>query len=548
MTAGASATGSTNETTELDAVVVGAGFSGLYMLHQFRALGLSAKVYDAAAGVGGTWYWNRYPGARCDVESMQYSYQFDEALQQEWEWTERYASQPEILRYLEHVSERFDLVRDIEFNTRVHAAVFDEAASRWEIEIGAEGEAPARVSAKYFVMATGCLSSANTPDFEGLGDFAGPCYHTGTWPHEPVDFSGRRVCVIGTGSSGVQSIPIIAEQAAELHVFQRTPNYTIPARNRPLDPEEVRAIKARYPEFRAEARGEGFGLVNPFPRPTDQDPEYVPEPEELRALLEQNWEYGGLTFLNGAPSLVVLPELNQAAADFVRDKIREVVNDPATADLLSPRTMVGCKRLCVDTNYFETFNRPNVHLVDIHSSPIEKITPEGVQVGGQVYPCDDLVLATGFDAITGAVMAVDIRGRDGQVLNDKWAKGPRTYLGLATQGFPNLFVVTGPGSPSVLSNMVVSIEQHVDWITDCVRHMEANGLQNIEAEAQAETDWMATVNEIAEQTIFTSCDSWYVGANIPGKPRAFTTFLGVADYRAICDEVTAKGYEGFALG
>jgi cyclohexanone monooxygenase len=444
------------------------------------------------------------------------------------------------------VTERFDLLRDIVFDTRVKAAVFDEATSRWQVETEGGGESAA-VSAKYFVMATGCLSSANTPDFEGLGDFSGPCYHTGQWPHEGVDFSGRRVCVIGTGSSAVQSIPVIAEQATELHVFQRTPNYSIPARNGPLDPDKVRELKARYPDFRAQARGEGFGIVNPFPPPADQDPEYVPEAEELESMLERNWEYGGLTFLNSAPALVVLPELNELAAEFVRGKIRAVVDDPETAELLSPRTMVGCKRLCIDTNYFQTYNRPNVKLVDISDSPIEKITPKGVQVEGRVYECDDLVLATGFDAMTGALLGVDIRGREGLGLSDKWAAGPLTYLGLATRGFPNLFIVTGPGSPSVLSNMVQSIEQHVEWIADCMGYMEEKGLQSIEPSAEAEQQWVAQVNEIAAPTIFPNCNSWYVGANIPGKPRVFMPFLGFSDYVAICDEISEKDYEGFGF-
>ena len=531
--------------TELDAVVVGAGFAGLFMLHRLRGLGLSVRVFEAGTGVGGTWYWNRYPGARCDVESMQYSYQFSEELQQDWEWTERYAGQPEILGYLEHVSERFDLLRDIVFETRVKATRFDEAEARWQVET--EGQGAGTFSAKYCVMATGCLSSTNTPDFEGLGDFAGRSYHTGTWPHEGVDFSDRRVCIIGTGSSAVQSIPIIAEQASELHVFQRTPNYSIPARNGPLDPEQVRGLKARYPEFRAEARAEGFGIVNPFPPPADQDPEYVPEADELRAILERNWEHGGLTFLNGAPGLVVLPELNQLAAEFVREKICDVVDDPETARLLSPSTMVGCKRLCIDTQYFETYNQPHVKLVDISDSPIEKITPEGVQVEGRVYECDDLVLATGFDAMTGALLGVDIRGRDGLSLREKWAAGPLTYLGLATRGFPNLFIVTGPGSPSVLSNMVQSIEQHVEWIADCVGYMEEKDLQSIEPNADAESQWVAQVNEIAGETIFPSCNSWYLGANVPGKPRVFMPFLGFSDYAAICDQVSASGYEGFGF-
>ena len=531
-------------TESIDVAVVGAGFAGLYLLHRLRQLGLSARCYEAGSGVGGTWYWNRYPGARCDIESMQYSYQFSEELQQEWEWSERYAGQPEILRYLEHVAERFDLFRDIEFETRVESAEYREEEARWHLEVQSEGKT-ARLAVRYFVMATGCLSSANTPDFEGLEDFAGRIFHTGRWPHEEVDFRGRRVGVIGTGSSAIQSIPIIAEQASMLHVFQRTPNYSVPAYNGPLDPDEVRAIKARYPEFRAEARAEGFGIANPFPEAEPPDPEYVPTEEELRGILERNWKHGGLSYLNGAPGLVVLPDLNEIASEFAREKIRSVVDDPEVAELLCPSTPVGCKRICVDTHYFQTYNRPNVKLVDIRTSPIEKLTSEGVQVGGRVYECDDVVLATGFDAMTGALMAVDIQGRGGLSLNEKWAAGPSTYLGLTTRDFPNLFVVTGPGSPSVLSNMVQSIEQHVEWITDCIGYMEEKGARTIEPEAGAEESWGQQVNAIADQTIFPSCNSWYLGANIPGKPRVFMPFIGFADYVAICEQVQARGYEGF---
>ena len=531
---------------EIDVAVVGAGFAGLYLLHRFRKLGLSARCYEAASGVGGTWYWNRYPGARCDIESLQYSYQFSEELQQEWEWSERYAGQPEILRYLEHVAERFDLRREIEFETRVESALYQEEEARWKLELKSEGRKRG-VSARYFVMATGCLSSANTPDFEGLEDFSGRVFHTARWPHEEVDFRDRRVGVIGTGSSAIQSIPIIAEQASMLHVFQRTPNYSVPAHNGPLDPEEVRALKARYSEFRAEARAEGFGIANPFPLAQEPDPESVPTEDELRIILERNWQHGGLAYLNGAPALVVMPELNEIASEFAREKIRSAVEDPAVAELLCPRTPVGCKRICVDTDYFKTYNRPNVELVDIRESPIERWVPHGVQVDGHVYECDDLVLATGFDAMTGALMAVDIQGRGGLSLNAKWSEGPSTYLGLATRDFPNFFVVTGPGSPSVLSNMVQSIEQHVEWITDCIAYMEEQGVCAIEPEAGAEQTWGEQVNAIADQTIFPSCNSWYLGANIPGKPRVFMPYIGFADYVDICEQVRARGYDGFEL-
>ena len=531
-------------TNEIDAVVVGAGFAGLYLLHRLREMGLSARVYDAASGVGGTWYWNRYPGARCDIESMQYSYQFSEELQQEWEWSERYAAQPEILRYLEHVAERFDLFRDIEFETRVESAVYEDEPARWRVEVRSAGDRQV-LSARYFIMATGCLSSTNTPDFPGLEDFEGRIFHTGRWPHEEVDFTGRRVGVIGTGSSAIQSIPVMAGQASSLHVFQRTANYSVPAHNGPLDPEEVQAIKARYPEFRAEARAEGFGIVNPFREAGEPDPEYIPSEPELREILERNWQHGGLTYLNGAPALVVLPELNEIACEFAREKIREIVDDPEVAELLCPHTPVGCKRVCVDTGYFETYNLPHVKLVDIRNSPIECLTPKGLKVDGQEYELDDIVLATGFDAMTGSLMAVDIRGREGVPLKEKWAAGPTTYLGVSTRDFPNLFVVTGPGSPSVLSNMVQSIEQHVEWITDCIAYLDEKGIRAIEPLPEAEARWGEQVNAIAEETIFPSCNSWYLGANIPGKPRVFMPFIGFAEYAAICEQVSANDYEGF---
>ena len=526
---------------DFDAVIVGAGLAGLYMLHRLREAGLSARVFEAGSGIGGTWFWNRYPGARCDIESMEYSYQFSEELQQEWEWTERYAAQPEILRYLEYVAERFDLLRDIQFETRAVGAKFDEGCSRWQVEFDDGSSA----SAKYFVMATGCLSASNTPEFEGLEDFSGSCYHTGEWPHEGVDFTGRRVCIVGTGSSAVQSIPIIAEQAAHLHVFQRAPNYSIPAHNAPLDPEFVRKIKSDYAGFRQRGKMSAFGIVDPFPPDEGEDPERVPTVEELQTALEQRWQYGGLSFLTISPAMVAVPELNEVAAEFVRSKIREKVEDPAVAELLSPRTLVGCKRLCIDTGYYETFNRPNVELVDISDSPIDRITPEGVSVNGRVYECDDLVLATGFDAMTGALLRIDIRGRSGQTLGSKWAEGPRTYLGLTMGGFPNLFIVTGPGSPSVLSSMVQSIEQHVEWISDCMAYMEEKGFQSIEATYEAEDSWVAHVNEVADMTIFPSCDSWYVGANIPGKPRVFMPYLGFPPYVEICNQVASRDYEGF---
>jgi cyclohexanone monooxygenase len=525
-----------------DAVVVGAGFAGLYMLHRLRGLGLSARVYEAGKGVGGTWYWNRYPGARCDVESMDYSYSFSDELQQEWHWTERYAAQPEILEYANHVADRFDLRRDIQFETRVTSAVFDEGESCWQIETD-RGD---RVSARFCIMATGCLSDAQIPDFEGLETFEGQWYHTGRWPHEGVDFTRRRVGVIGTGSSAIQSIPIIAQQAAHLFVFQRTPNFSMPAQNAPLDPEYERWVKAHYAEFRRQARESRVGFVVE----RSGDCALAVPPEERAREYEKRWQRGGLGFSAAYTDLLTSQEANDTAAEFFRDKIRAIVRDPAVAELLCPRTYpLGTKRLCVDTGYYATFNRDNVTLVDVSRSPIEVITPKGVSTGGVEYAVDDLVFATGFDAMTGALLGIDIRGRGGRRLPEAWADGPRTYLGIAVAGFPNLFTITGPGSPSVLSNMIVSIEQHVDWITDCLAHLREHGHATIEPTAEAQEAWVQHVSDVGHMTLYPRAPSWYMGANIPGKPRIFMPYIGgVGVYRQKCDEVAARGYEGFALG
>ena len=525
-----------------DVVVVGAGFGGMYMLYRLRALGLSVRVYEQGDGVGGTWYWNRYPGARCDVESMQYSYSFSEELQQEWDWSERYAPQPEILKYAQHVADRFNLRPDIQFNVRVESAIFDEIANTWSVATS-DGKT---VTAKYVVLATGCLSNARMPDFKGLKDFKGEVYHTGHWPHHPVDFTGKRVGVIGTGSSAIQSIPLIAEQAAHVTVFQRTANFSIPARNGPLTAEERQSFRQNYPEIRRKAREEmRNGIWQELPdRGALDDGD-----NERRAKYETRWIKGGLTFTATYNNIALDKAANETAADFVRGKIAEIVKDPATARLLQPNDHpIGSKRICVDTDYYATFNRPNVTLVDVKSAPIEEILPKGVRVGGKDYTIDALVLATGFDAMTGSVAKIDIRGRDGQALNDKWAAGPRTYLGLMSEGFPNLFIITGPGSPSVLSNMIVSIEQQVDWISDCLGYMRDRGFEVMEARKDAEDKWVDHVNEVAYGTLYPQANSWYMGANIPGKPRIFMPYIGgVGAYRKICDEVAAKGYEGFAM-
>jgi cyclohexanone monooxygenase len=525
-----------------DAVIVGAGFAGLYMLHRLRGLGLTARVYEAGAGVGGTWYWNRYPGARCDVESMDYSYSFSDELQQEWRWTERYAAQPEILKYANHVADRFALRRDIQFETRVTSAVFDEAAGRWTIETD-RGD---RVAARFCIMATGCLSDAQVPDFKGLETFEGQWYHTGKWPHEGVDFTGRRVGIIGTGSSAIQSIPIIARQAAHLFVFQRTPNYSMPAQNAPLDPEYERRVKEHYADFRRQARESRVGFV--VDRSGDSALA-VPEEEREREY-EKRWRRGGLGFSAAYSDLLVSQEANDTAAEFFRAKIRAIVRDPAVAELLCPKSYpLGTKRLCVDTGYYATFNRDNVTLVDVSRVPIEAITPTGVRTGDAEYAVDALVFATGFDAMTGALLNIDIRGRAGRPLREMWAEGPRTYLGIAVAGFPNLFMITGPGSPSVLSNMIVSIEQHVDWIADCLTYLDRHGHATIEPTADAQEAWVRHVDEVGHMTLYPLAPSWYMGANIPGKPRIFMPYIGgVGVYRQKCDEVAAKGYEGFALG
>jgi cyclohexanone monooxygenase len=509
------------------------------MLRRCRQLGLRARVFEQGNGVGGTWFWNRYPGARCDVESMQYSYQFSDDLQQDWNWTERYSGQPEILRYLNHVADRFDLRGDIQLETRVESAVFDEARSLWTVTTN-QGD---RVSAQFCVMATGCLSSFNLPKFKGLGQFAGTVIHTGQWPQEPVSFKGQRVGVIGTGSSAIQAIPLIAQEAKELTVFQRTPNYSVPAANHPLSEQTQREVKDRYAELRETCWNLSFGFYAEIGGKRAMEV----TPEERIAEYERRWKVGGLGFLYAYTDLLFDPKANETAAEFMRGKIREIVKDPATAELLCPHTVVGCKRLCSDTNYYETYNRSNVKLVDVSKAPIDEITAKGLITGGREYEFDVLIFATGFDAMTGALLSVDIRGRDGIPLKQKWAAGPRTYLGLGTAGFPNLFLITGPGSPSVLSNMVPSVEHHSNWIAECIDYLRREDLATIEADLSAENTWVEHVNQVANATLYPHCNSWYLGANVPGKPRVFMPYIGVPPYVAKCAEVAAKGYEGFVL-
>ncbi len=528
--------------TQFDAVIVGAGFAGMYMLHRLRGLGLAAVVFEAGGDVGGTWYWNRYPGARCDVESMQYSFSFDSELQQHWRWSEHYAAQPEILAYAQHVAERLDLRRDIHFETRVESSHFDERTNRWTVRSSKGGV----VSAQFCIMATGCLSTAKVPDLPGLKSFTGQTFHTGAWPHEGVDFTGQRVGVIGTGSSGIQAIPVIAQQAAHLTVFQRTPNYSIPAQNRPMPPEYEQSWKAEYAERRRQSWTMRSGILYNL----NDKPAMDATEDERQREFERRWQGGGIQFMSSFNDLILSKAANDTAAEFVRAKIRSIVRDPAVADLLSPKDYpIGTKRICVDTDYYATYNRDNVTLVDINAAPITAITPTGLQAGGRDHTLDSIVFATGFDAITGTLLAMDIQGRGGQSLRAAWADGPRSYLGLMVAGFPNLFTITGPGSPSVLSNMLGSIEQHVDWIADCLGYLQARGAASIEATDAAQDDWGAEVTEAGNRTLYPQTKSWYAGANIAGKPRVFMPYIGgVPAYRQKCAEVAADGYTGFRIG
>jgi len=525
----------------VDAVIVGAGFSGLYLLHRLRGLGFSTRVFEAGGDVGGTWYWNRYPGCRCDVESLQYSYSFSEELQQERNWPERFSAQPDILKYANHVADRFDLRRDIQFETTVTRAHFDAARRRWSVETDT-GE---NIAARFLIMATGCISTAQIPDFDGLSDFAGETYHTGNWPHEGVDFTGRRIAVIGTGSSGIQAIPVLATQAEHVTVFQRTPNYSLPCQNGPITDEYARSWKDNYAALREEQRHTAKGNI----RELNNESALAVTQERRAEMYQKRWAIGGAGFLSSFNDLLVDRAANETAAEFVRTQIRSIVRHPATAELLVAKDYpIGTKRICIDSGYFETFNRDNVALVDVADTPIERITPGGLVVDGRSFEFDAIVFATGFDAMTGTLFKVDIQGRGGATLRDKWAAGPRTYLGLMTRDFPNLFMITGPGSPSVLSNMMVSIEQHVDWVTESLVHMRAENLELMEPTLKAEDDWVEHVNVVAHKTLFPLAASWYMGANIPGKPRIFMPYIGgVGTYRSICEAVVADGYRGFAF-
>ncbi|WP_368278530.1 flavin-containing monooxygenase [Halovenus carboxidivorans] len=524
----------------MDAVVVGAGFSGLYMSHRLRELGLSVRVYEKAPDVGGTWYWNRYPGARCDSESHIYCYSFSEEIRREWQWTERYPEQPEILDYLRFVADRLDLRRLIEFETEVESAEFDDG--NWTVTTD-DGET---VDSQFFISAVGCLSEPYVPEFENRDAFDGEWYHTARWPREGVDLDGKRVGVIGTGSTGIQLVPEVAERAAHLTVFQRTPNYAVPARNRPLSDDEWAEITDNYDEIWEDARFSWLGMPFEMKHATTAGL----SDEEIEAALEERWQEGGFRFLHTFEDTLFNPETNEIVSEFLREKIRERVEDPETAEKLVPTDHpYGSKRPPMDYNgYYETFNREDVTLADVDENPITEFAPEGIRTTASLYELDTVIFATGFDAMTGALMAMDIRGRDGSVLSEEWADGPRTYLGLGVDGFPNLFTITGPQSPAVLSNMPVSIEQHVDWIADCIEYMRAEGYEYIEPRPEAAERWVSQTNALADQMLFSEAESWYRGANVPGKPRVFTPFPGgVETYRRECERVVENGYEGFEL-
>ena len=523
--------------------IVGAGVAGLYAIHRLRRAGLKIRAFEAGNGIGGTWFWNRYPGCRCDVESLEYSYSFSNELQQDWHWPERYGTQPEILKYLNHVAERFDLMRDVQLNTRIKAAVFDRDENLWTLTT----EHGDIISAPYCIMATGNLSTPQVPKFAGLEDFKGKWYHTGLWPQEGVDFTGLRVGIIGTGSSGVQMIPHVAKQAKHLHVFQRTANFSLPARNAPMDLAREAQHKSEYVERRRAAYDTPFGIAG-FPPPDKTADEA--SAAERDAQYEAKWAEGGsISFLFSYTDLLLDKDANDTASEFVRNKIRSIVDDPETAETLCPNDHpIGTKRLILDTEYYETYNRDNVTLVNVRKAPIERITAGGLRTTEREYELDAIAFATGFDAMTGALKDIDLRTSDGHTIQDKWEGGPLAYLGLMIAGFPNMFMVTGPGSPGVKSQMILSCEQHVDWIADCLAHMAANGHGRIEPKPEAEAEWVAHVNEVGDSTLYPLANSWYMGANIPGKPRVFMPYVGgVHNYTAKLKEVVENDYEGFVM-
>ena len=530
------------EIPDFDAIVIGAGFAGIYMVYRLRESGFAVHGLEAGGGAGGTWYWNRYPGARCDSESMYYSFSFLPDFEQEWPLEERYPRQPVILRYLQTVAERLDLLKDFTFSARVTSVTWDESAARWIVR-SAGGLV---TSARFVIAAVGALSAANVPAIEGADSFAGEQYSTANWPHTPVPLAGKRVGLIGTGSSGVQALPEIAKQAQAVTVFQRTAQFVTPAQAGPLDPQLVAMWKANYQEIRRRTKFTSGGI----PIPDPQQSAHELSPGEQRAVCEEAWRRGGIWFLGGTFSDAVTDlDANAIVADFVRSKIDEIVDDPEVARKLKPTTYPwGTKRVPIGSNFYETFNRPNVALVDLRADPIEEITPLGIRTASAEHHLDVIVYATGFDALTGSLERLGVRGRAGTPLTSAWADGPRTYLGLTVPGFPNLFTITGPGSPGVVTNVPVAIEQHVEWVDELMRHMRENGLTTIEATQDATAEWTQHVQDVANQTLYPRADSWYMGANIPGKPRLFLPYIGGLDvYRRTCDAVAAAGYAQFAF-
>jgi cation diffusion facilitator CzcD-associated flavoprotein CzcO len=524
-----------------DAIIIGAGFSGLYQLHKLRdELGLKVCVLEKGSGVGGTWFWNRYPGARCDSESYYYCYSFNKEIEQEWTWSERYPEHTEIRKYLNFVADKLVLKPDIAFDTEVKSASFDDDSNIWTVET-VDGES---FVAQFLVTAVGCLSSANVPSFKGLENFKGSWHHTGHWPQAGVDLTGKRVGQIGTGSTGIQVSSELAQQAKHLTVFQRTANYSIPARNRPVTQEEVELTRTNYEEVWRRARAG----TNGHPFSISSQSAMTVSKEERTDTYEKAWARGGLRFRASFNDILADEQANKTASEFIREKIAEIVKDPKTTEMLTPRDHgFATKRPPIDSGYFETFNRDDVLLVDLKTEPIVEITEKGIRTSEKEYELDIIVFATGFDAFTGPLLRLNLTGSQGYKLSQAWAAGPRTYLGIQTPRFPNLFTITGPGSPSVLCNMPIAIEQHVEWITTCIRDMRAQDLTRIEADFDAAENWVQQVNDAANATLLPmASSSWYLGANVPGKPRVFMPYAGgFARYSGICNEIRQSGYRGF---
>ena len=545
VSSGAAPSGSTEASTVLDVAIIGAGFSGLHMIYKLRSMGMKIRAFETGDGVGGTWYWNRYPGCGSDIESLEYSYGFSEDLQQEWRWSKRYPPQPEIEKYLNHVADRFDLRRDIQFNTRINSAVFDEKSDMWKLTTD-KGQV---ILARFCIMATGLLSAPKPADIPGIKDFAGTVLYTSRWPKEKVDFAGKRVGIIGTGSTAVQAIPLIAAEAGHLTVFQRTPNFTVPLRNGPLDPEYEKMVKSDYSGWRKKQMNSFGGYVSVNFQAVESNPNAAMEVSRDERLkeFEYRWSSGGLCFYTSFKDLLVDPRANEELAEFFREKIRPRIKDPAVADKLLPKGYpILTKRLCADTNYFEAFNRDNVSLVDIRETPIDKLVPEGLQVGGAVHNLDYLIIATGFDAITGALINMDIRGLGGKTIREDWSSGPRTNAGLMTAGFPNMIFTNGPGSCTGFFNPVILVEYQGAWIGDLLESMRKKGFTRVESEREADDKWVAHMREVAAPTLFWNSNNWFIGANVPGKARVMLLYLGgFKAYRDHTTVIARNGFEGF---